>query len=170
MRKFAPKKTGKEKEKTVVKFNRRTRGAWDVGFALGSSIADRSYRRSSSPQRGFRFSRFSRSDALSSSPGTRKGLSGSNVHSATTITRTTGTQSFKFGAASCCVAYFFRQLSFFIGGSRSGSVAAGGGSLGSESRCCLSLFFLPDHSLCFLHLWLVAKFCLCPRLLLISLV
>jgi hypothetical protein len=65
---------------------------------------------------------------------------------------------------------FFRQLSFFIGGSRSGSVAAGGGSLGSESRCCLSSFFLPDHSLCFLHLWVVAKFCLCPRLLLISLV
>jgi hypothetical protein len=97
-------------------------------------------------------------------------LSGSNVHSATTITRTTGTQSFKFSAASCCVAYFFRQLSFFIGGSRSGSVTAGGGSLGSESRCCLSFFFLPDHSLCFLHLWLVAKFCLCPWLLLISLV
>jgi hypothetical protein len=38
-------------------------GAWDVGFALGSRIADRSYRRSSSLQRGFLFSR---SDALSS--------------------------------------------------------------------------------------------------------
>jgi hypothetical protein len=169
MRKFAPLKTGKEKEKekTAVKFNRRTGGAWDVGFALGSSIADRSYRRSPSPQRGFRFSR---SDALSSSPGTRKGSSGSNVYSATTITRTTGTRSFKFVAASCCVACFSRQLSFFIGGTRSGPVAAGEGSLGAESRCCLSFFFLPDHSLCFLHNWVVARFCLCPRLLLISLV
>jgi hypothetical protein len=84
MRKFAPKKTGKEKEKekTAVNLNRRTWGAWDVGFALGSSIAVRSYRRSSLLQRGFRFSR---SDALSSSPGTRKGSSRSNVHSATTL-------------------------------------------------------------------------------------
>lgn len=103
--------------------------------------------------------------------GTRKGSSSSNVHSATTtIARTTGTRSFKLVPPSCCVACFCRQLSFFIGVTRSGSVAAGGGSLGSESRCCLSYFFRPDHSLCFLHLWIVGKFCLCPRLLLISLV
>ncbi len=144
MWKFGPKKTGNEKEneKTAVNFNRWTWGAWDVGFALGSSIADRSYRRSSSPQRGFRFSR---SGARRSLPGTRKGSSGSKVHSATTITRTTGTLSFKFVAASCCFACFFRQLSFFIGGSRSGSVAAGG----RESRfwvSLLSIFLLPPWS------------------------
>jgi hypothetical protein len=66
IRKFAPPKKRKikrKKKKTAVKFNRRTWRAWDVGFALGSSIADRSYRRSSSLQRGFLFSR---SDGLSS--------------------------------------------------------------------------------------------------------
>jgi hypothetical protein len=173
IRKFAPppppkkKENKKKKEKTAVKFNRRTWGAWDVGVC-----AWKQHRGQILPTILFAATRLS---LLSFGcpqlmAGTRKGSWSSNVHSATTIARTTGTRSFKLVPPSCCVACFCRQLSFFTGVTRSGSVAAGGGSLGSESRCCLSYFFRPDHSLCFLHLWVVGKFCLCPRLLLISLV
>jgi hypothetical protein len=132
----------KKKKKTGVNFNRWASRPWDVGFALGSSIADRSYRRSSSQQRGFRFSR---SDALSSSPGTRKGSSGSNVHSATIITRTTGTRSFKFVAASRCFACFFPPTFFLYWRFK---VRFGSGRW-RESRfwvSLLSIFLLPPWS------------------------